>query len=1714
VALAAVLLLAAFGYYLFLRPRPTPLILWTPEAYPLQMPPVAFAQEDAERLRQANPLNLRTTAVPLRAQPSLEDLKAALRKASREGGAWGLGQSLVLVYVAAHGQVNERGEACLVPPQADPFDSSTWLPLSDVVDAVRQALHPSRQAALLLLDTPRVNSAWRCGWLENDWDEHLSALLTQQTDDRLWVLTAAGPGQINWAAPELRASVFGHFLARGLRGEADPRSGQITLGDLFHYVASHIDAYVQRRRGARQQPRLWHKGQMLALDENAPAPPKAFRDALADLRVAYVDAARRSQPLDAQDAPTDPVAAARRLAGLDRSPRAAPAATLAQVWQLYQSRCRPAPAGTPQGGGLTPLAAYCLDPVALGSIQQRLVAISQRLVAGGAYQGPTLEAAIAQLQSELADDRWWQPRGRLPVLSVASPASSDRHDPQATPERAAGWLAAYPKTEPEKRRNLIPAGATSDALLAAVYGAFQQGLVPPDADHLKTALELLALVPPAGPDELRLERQMLTLLARRPLPGAAGALVGDVLALRQQAERAAVPVDLRTHYAVERLVNAADAARRQAEDALWAGDAPQRYSEFVQAARGTAASLRGYEGALAVSTALADALRLRDEIWACLPFWAEWSCARQQGNAGALAASESWLSELPAAAVRLDAACQRLMASRDTQEPVADLLTQLAQETQAVRQLWERLGESLRTAYQRAAVVEHHYARPDDFREAEFALQMPPLLDSSPLPLLERYLATLEQWAQQPLADGGAPAGERGAPAARSPAGEQVAAASPSAATASKRSSDASRAFLRELHRLLDYEFAIPYAQHRHATDWDTDAPAALIYRRPSQGHASLWLRLKGLLNRYNAEIQPQSPVWSATASACQAAGPLTAWDRRVRVAAAWLACFDPQLARPTQPTPTRWLQEFDAAHLASWQAWRLVSDYWGDGELPGPAPPFFARACSACERTLPDALRPLRYDLPGGGLADLAARSEAAVAQLAAWNPLAASPAIDPADPVAARVEVRLVPSPPSSTPPLPQGLAVVHLTPASEPASEPPDGTVQARFDLPMHPQTLPVRLPVTEPLLVQAHVVQEQGPTASSRPALAVELWFRGHVRRQIVPLPPPGSSALVEYAVQQPPYSAPTVEVRGQDSLRGAVLFIFDCSASMQAPGRFEVAQTQLAQVLDELEREAGDGLQVGLTVYGRRTKAYGRETDPDLFYRFRSPPDGTPLLTSAGESRRRQMGSDAFFRQFPHPDRDVEELVPVAGGRASAAQNHLRALRKEECQGCTPLYYAITRALEAGFSLPESDPAIRQIVVVSDGVNMPYDSDDSGIREVGLSVNQRDLEGLRAALSQRRGRYRVSVVLFGGQLTAVEQSQRRALDALQRDFPDAFELHYAPDVREIAHAIRQAFPKSRLELLTSPTQASGQPLTWNTPQAVAGWPADGLPRRELQRCWVRLRTAGEQRTVQTELELRGGERVVLQWSSPSRDSRLVFADDEQIARGGAPLVPPPSLATPRNMLIEALDPIRSLGQVERLSFRLRDQDASEKFTPRPWAIWTEVTPLGPRPFTPPSQVCFDVLWKDNINFPRFEVPIPPWKGISRVRAQVWLRETPPPPTAQLVLSRGQSAQTPAQPTPGWRVTQSDTDNGGRTVTVTWRPAQPKSTPAELAEYAVWVWPAASRVRRRFAQDGTIAIHEFSFDNPSFVGSDIAVSWVSAEEFRRGAYTATWEFSLDQ
>src|SRR5438067_1211335 len=65
VALAAAVLLGGFLYYLLTRPEPTPVIALRATAYPLQMPPLAFAEEDVSLLAKISSHNVRVVPVDL-----------------------------------------------------------------------------------------------------------------------------------------------------------------------------------------------------------------------------------------------------------------------------------------------------------------------------------------------------------------------------------------------------------------------------------------------------------------------------------------------------------------------------------------------------------------------------------------------------------------------------------------------------------------------------------------------------------------------------------------------------------------------------------------------------------------------------------------------------------------------------------------------------------------------------------------------------------------------------------------------------------------------------------------------------------------------------------------------------------------------------------------------------------------------------------------------------------------------------------------------------------------------------------------------------------------------------------------------------------------------------------------------------------------------------------------------------------------------------------------------------------------------------------------------------------------------------------------------------------------------------------------------------------------------------------------------------------------
>src|SRR6185312_10327738 len=136
--------------------------------------------------------------------------------------------------------------------------------------------------------------------------------------------------------------------------------------------------------------------------------------------------------------------------------------------------------------------------------------------------------------------------------------------------------------------------------------------------------------------------------------------------------------------------------------------------------------------------------------------------------------------------------------------------------------------------------------------------------------------------------------------------------------------------------------------------------------------------------------------------------------------------------------------------------------------------------------------------------------------------------------------------------------------------------------------------------------------------------------------------------------------------------------------------------------------------------------------------------------------------------------------------------------------------------------------------------------------------------------------------------------------------------------DITRLILDSLPKTAIELrpAQSASAAAPQQLAFNQAAEVSDWGGDGLLRREPERRVVRLKLPGEERTVEQEIDLLGGERVVLQYHP--REGQLTFDDDELNRRAFA-AAEPPRVADSRKMIFDALDPERTGTLISKFNF---------------------------------------------------------------------------------------------------------------------------------------------------------------------------------------------------
>ena len=240
VASLSILAVGLIGFVLakaLFFPKKTPIWAVAVTDYASPFPPNAWAVEDQERLATLELRNLSFTSLPQEVWTSsdkiVDDLCGRLAKLDPGGPSRNVG----LLYLSVHGAVNGKGEPCLLPTGANPLDSTTWLPVRELLTKICEVKECSQVHKVVLLDCNRFDADWRWGVLYNSFAERLQAVVEELNLPQLVVVNSTGPGQVNWASAELNGSAFGYFAAQGLAGRADVErsgdsDGRVSLSEL------------------------------------------------------------------------------------------------------------------------------------------------------------------------------------------------------------------------------------------------------------------------------------------------------------------------------------------------------------------------------------------------------------------------------------------------------------------------------------------------------------------------------------------------------------------------------------------------------------------------------------------------------------------------------------------------------------------------------------------------------------------------------------------------------------------------------------------------------------------------------------------------------------------------------------------------------------------------------------------------------------------------------------------------------------------------------------------------------------------------------------------------------------------------------------------------------------------------------------------------------------------------------------------------------------------------------------------------------------------------------------------------------------------------------------------------------------------------------------------------------------------------------------------
>ncbi len=1131
------------------RPRLTPVLLATVTDYAWPVDPNAWAREDAARLQMLHRHSLQV----LDLSPDWRSSELALKRLDADLAALAASRSLadtVVFYFSMHSAVDSEGKPYLLPAEASPLDSATWLPVSAVLDRISAAL-PRRVHKLVLLDSNRTGMNWRIGQLHNTFAQRLSDAIDPERHPNLVIVNSTAPDQSAWSSPALGGSAFGYFVSRGLAGAADTAAGSkrpvsaeaaVTVsqggnGDGRVSVTELVD-YLNDQLAA------WCTAHDLPVQRVQRTPVSS-----GDCSIAWSLPSRAAQQFEQ---------------GLElNTARSVSPTDLDTLWRRL--------------GELPRQRLLAVVPEALNDLEHRLLWLEKLSAAGTAYQ----QQAVRERTSI---DR------RLSDIEQQLTASEIRHSPVALRRALLRQPAALGGSPPPSLRLAATLGTISADQLDSAERQWNELIAGADPQRLQATVSQLQTLAASGENGGSIDdAQFLRLLQRYQTLDrwSRRDALAKLLELRATADRLAVmqlpegQQDIRSIPWVTPLLRQADQQRLVAEDWLLAGQS----AASAQIDPQLAAASTAYAAAADRLLRIAAAIALRDDAAQRLPAIAEaWAAIPPQlagdaaaddaaGDSSAADAGDripSWILPAISDCITLSQQLDRVPTTAD--DTSVPFLTTADQLRQTLAQIDAQLERWLVT------LGDETLERPWLQLRAALSLPFLPWQQRRDLRLVHDRIAQSQVAEYQ--------------------SGDAVTTESDDVAWDQRPGNRPALLAWPTIDRPLSWSVhPAVLISGNESTGSDPGATQGLV---PAESSLARMEQLGYLVRNSLGHWTDGAAMdrWSDAPTAADDTAVAARWQRRAL----------PLVAARPQHTPlqSRWRE--DLQRLLVWQADRQLTAFLGSPAASSgpPRPPFFDTACSRCldwvEELGPQSAA-LQRDIEQIRRRQIARR-------LAARTGLATSADTSPLPQDAAEFAIAVTVTPLAETQlpadAFPSGLPSVWVQTAqrqivTQAATVSLPLSTSQTFELSPRPGIAGLEREPPESLAAGA---EERGASGIDTPRLTALTTFRGNEFDQ-----PFVVNRLQGTTISYRPhrYGASTITLLGQQKKRASVMFVLDCSQSMSEPlasesasdsarSKLDVAKAALVQMLDELSQQ--DGTRVGVIFFGHRI-AWTRSAPPRL-----------------------------------------------------------------------------------------------------------------------------------------------------------------------------------------------------------------------------------------------------------------------------------------------------------------------------------------------------------------------------------------------------------------------------------------------------------------------------------------------------------------------------------